>query len=40
MLLHNEASYAAMLVPQVSIEEAREATAELIALATQFVGFD
>lgn len=36
----NEASYAAMLVPQVSIEEAREATAELIALATEFVGAD
>jgi hypothetical protein len=36
----NEASYAAMLVPEASIEEAREATAELIALATEFVGSD
>jgi hypothetical protein len=27
-----------MLVPQASVEEAREATAELIALAEQFVG--
>ena len=34
----NEASYAAMLVPQASVEEAREATAELIALAEEFVG--
>jgi hypothetical protein len=33
----NEASYAAMLVPQASLDEAREATAELIALATGFV---
>jgi hypothetical protein len=36
----NEASYAAMLVPQASIEEAREATAELIALAEDFIGFE
>lgn len=33
----NEASYAAMLVPQASVDEAREATAELIALARDFV---
>lgn len=36
----NEASYAAMLVPQASIEEAREATAELLVLAGEFVGSD
>jgi hypothetical protein len=36
----NEASYAAMLVPEASIEEAREATAELISLATEFVRSD
>ncbi|HEY7933526.1 MAG TPA: hypothetical protein VID48_06850 [Solirubrobacteraceae bacterium] len=34
----NEASYAAMAVAGATIEEAREATAELIALATEFVG--
>jgi hypothetical protein len=39
-LSSNEASYAAMLVPEASIEEAREATAELISLATEFVGSD
>jgi len=36
----NDASYAAMLVPEASIEEAREATAELISLAAVFVGSD
>ena len=34
----NEASYAAMLVPDASIDEAREATTELLALAARFVG--
>ena len=34
----NEASYSAMSVAQASIEEAREATAELIELARKFVG--
>jgi hypothetical protein len=33
----NEASYHAMLVPDASIDEAREATAELIALAEGFI---
>jgi hypothetical protein len=34
----NEASYAAMLVPQASVEEAREATVELIVLGRDFIG--
>lgn len=34
----NEASYAARLVPDASLEEAREATAELIALAEGLIG--
>jgi hypothetical protein len=34
----NEASYAAMPVAQASVDEAREATAELIELAREFVG--
>lgn len=34
----NEASYRAMLVPDASIDEAREATAEIIALAEDFIG--
>jgi hypothetical protein len=34
----NEASYSAMSVAQASIEEAREATAELIELARKLVG--
>jgi hypothetical protein len=33
----NEASYAAMLIAQASVDEAREATAELIVLAREFV---
>lgn len=33
----NEASYAAMLVAEASVEEAREATAELIELAREFL---
>lgn len=33
----NEASYAAMLVSQTSVDEAREATAELIELARDFL---
>jgi hypothetical protein len=33
----NEASYAAMLIPQASVDEAREATAELIVLARGYV---
>jgi hypothetical protein len=34
----NEASYAAMLIAQASVDEARDATAELIELARNFVG--
>jgi hypothetical protein len=34
----NEASYASMLIAQASVDEAREATAELIELARDFVG--
>jgi len=34
----NEASYAAMPVVQASVDEAREATVELIELARRFVG--
>jgi len=34
----NEASYASMLIAQASVDEAREATAELIELARAFVG--
>lgn len=34
----NEASYAAGFVPQASIDDAREAVAELIELAHRFVG--
>ncbi len=34
----NEASYAAGFVPQASIDDAREAVAELIQLARRFVG--
>ena len=34
----NEASYASMLIAQASVDEAREATAELIGLARDFVG--
>lgn len=33
----NEASYAAMLIPQASVDEAREATAELIVLARGYL---
>ncbi|HEV7162296.1 MAG TPA: hypothetical protein VGN25_03490 [Solirubrobacteraceae bacterium] len=33
----NEASYAAMLVAEASVEEAREATAELIELARELL---
>ena len=33
----NEASYAAMLIPRASVDEAREATTELIALARGYV---
>ena len=33
----NEASYAAMLVAEASVEEAREATAELIELVREFL---
>jgi hypothetical protein len=36
----NEASYAAAFVAQASLEEARAATAELIALARDFLGSD
>lgn len=36
----NEASYAAMLIAQASVDEAREATAELIVLAREFVQHD
>jgi hypothetical protein len=34
----NEASYASMLIAQASVDEAREATAELVELARDFVG--
>jgi hypothetical protein len=34
----NEASYAAGFVPQASVDEAREAVAELVELARRFVG--
>jgi hypothetical protein len=34
----NEASYASMLVAQASVDEAREATAELIELASNYLG--
>jgi hypothetical protein len=34
----NEASYAAGFVPQASIDDAREAVAELVELARRFVG--
>lgn len=34
----NEASYAAAFVPQASVADAREATAEIIELARSFVG--
>lgn len=33
----NEASYAAMLVAEASVEEAREATAELVELALELL---
>jgi hypothetical protein len=34
----NEASYAAAFVPQASIDDAREAVAELVEFARQFIG--
>ena len=34
----NEASYAAAFVPEASVADAREATAEMIELARSFVG--
>ena len=34
----NEASYASMLIAQASVDEAREATAELIEFARDYVG--
>jgi hypothetical protein len=34
----NEASYGAMLIPQASVDEAREAIVELIVFAREFLG--
>jgi hypothetical protein len=34
----NEASYSAMLVAQASVDEAREATAELVEMAREYLG--